>query len=137
MATDVEWPWPTPIGIHQYVRAAEVNPLLLSAFADGRAALERQRGVEPGGPFFASDDDLLGRVKLPEWQRIQHPVYGVANGVTRLYGPHLGTLGGAFVDLGNAYLPALENSGLVSRVRVSSAAFKEALANGAVAQRSP
>jgi hypothetical protein len=174
MATDVEWLWPTPIGIHQYARAAGVNQLLLSTFADGRAVLERQRGVEPGGPFFASDDDLLHRVKLPEWQdfvsfvvsaigataaeanaeqwhgqmagvqvgfqgmwfqvsrdgayhdihthgncswsgvyivqidddasRIQHPVYGTANGVTRLYGPHFATLGGAFVDLGNAYL---------------------------------
>ena len=39
---------------------------MVSAFADGRAALERQRGVDPGAPFFASDDDLLQRVKLPE-----------------------------------------------------------------------
>src|ERR1700679_2442216 len=68
MATGVEWLWPTPIGIHQYPRAAEVNPLLVSTFADGRAALERQRGVEAGAPFFASDDDLLQRVKLAEWQ---------------------------------------------------------------------
>lgn len=174
MEADVEWMWPTPIGIHQYARAAQVNPLLVSAFADGRAALERQRGVDPGAPFFASDDDLLQRVKLPEWQdflsfavsaigstieganaeqwsgrvsdvqvgfqgmwfqvsrdgafhdvhthgncswsgvyivqiddharRVQHPIYGAANGVTRLYGPHFATLGGAFVDLGNSYL---------------------------------
>jgi putative 2-oxoglutarate-Fe(II)-dependent oxygenase superfamily protein len=174
MGTELEWLWPTPIGIHQYPRAAEVNQLLISTFADGRAALERQRGVEPGAPFFASDDDLLQRVKLAEWQdfvsfvvsgigttvqgantdawagqvadlqvgflgmwfqvsrdgafhdihthgncswsgvyivqiddelrRVQHPIYGAANGVTRLYGPHFATLGGAFVDLGNAYL---------------------------------
>jgi hypothetical protein len=174
MTTGVEWLWPTPIGIHQYAHAQEVNPLLVSTFAEGRAVLERQRGVEPGEPFFASDDDLLQRVKLSEWQdflafvvsgigataqaanaeewsglatdvqvgfqgmwfqisrdgafhdihthgncswsgvyivqvddqarRTQHPVYGTANGVTRLYGPHFATLGGAFVDLGNAYL---------------------------------
>jgi hypothetical protein len=174
VATGVEWLWPTPIGIHQYPRAPEVNRLLVSTFSEGRAALERVRGVEPGAPFFASDDDLLDRVKLPEWQdfvsfvvsgigataeganaehwqgqvanvqvgfqgmwfqvsrdgafhdihthgncswsgvyivqiddeprRVQHPIYGAANGVTRLYGPHFATLGGAFVDLGNAYL---------------------------------
>jgi hypothetical protein len=174
MATEVEWLWPTPIGIHHYAHAAEVNPLLISTFEQGRAVQERQRGVEPGGPFFASDDDLLNRVKLPQWQdlvsflvssigetveavngeawagqvsavqvglqglwfqvsrdgafhdvhthgncswsgvyivqidadhaRVQHPIYGAANGVTRLYGPHFQTLGGAHVDLGNAYL---------------------------------
>jgi hypothetical protein len=36
--------------------------------------------------------------------RIRHPVYGAANGVTRFYGPPFATLGGAFVDMGNAYL---------------------------------
>ncbi|HEY1538522.1 MAG TPA: putative 2OG-Fe(II) oxygenase [Solirubrobacteraceae bacterium] len=165
--------WPTPIGVHRYADADRVNPLLVSAFADGRAAQERQRGVERG-PFFASDDDLLHRVKIPEWQefvrfvvaslgetvknanaaawggqemqlkvsiegmwfqcsrdgafhdvhthgncswsaayivqidesqrRVSHPVYGAANGVTRLYGPPFNALGGAFVDIGNAYL---------------------------------
>lgn len=37
-------------------------------------------------------------------QRVKHPVYGEANGVTRLYGPNFATLGGAFVDAANAYL---------------------------------
>jgi hypothetical protein len=173
MDAGLHWLWPTPIGLHRYAGAATLNPLLVGAFADGRAAQERQRGQEPG-PFFASDDDLLHRVKLPEWQdfvgfivsslvdtatqanreawagqafdlkvgiqgmwfqcsregafhdvhthgncswsgvyivqidepavRVTHPVYGTANGVTRLYGPHFATLGGAFVDVGNAYL---------------------------------
>jgi hypothetical protein len=35
---------------------------------------------------------------------VAHPVYGAANGVTRLYGPNFNALGGAFVDVGNAYL---------------------------------
>jgi hypothetical protein len=165
--------WPTPIGVHRYADAANLNPLLVKAFGEGRAAQLRQRGQEPG-PFFASDDDLLHRVKIPEWQdfvrflvsslgataknanfeawggqdmelqvgiegmwfqcsragafhdvhthgncswsaayivqiddseqRVEHPVYGAANGVTRLYGPHFNALGGAFVDIGNAYL---------------------------------
>ena len=173
MGAGFHWLWPTPIGLHRYAEAANLNPRLAGAFAEGRAAQQKQRGEEPG-PFFASDDDLLHRVKLPEWEdfvgfivsslgataqeanaaawagqtmglrigiegmwfqyshqgafndvhthgncswsgvyivqideperRVQHPVYGPANGVTRLYGPPLTTLGGAFIDIGNAYL---------------------------------
>jgi hypothetical protein len=173
MGTGLHWLWPTPIGLHRYAEADSLNPLLLGAFAAGREAQQKQRGEEPGA-FFASDDDLLHRVKLPEWQdfigfvvnslvetskqanqeawagqafdlkvgilgmwfqyssngafhdvhthgncswsgvyivqidepeqRVTHPVYGRANGVTRLYGPPFATLGGAFVDVGNAYL---------------------------------
>ena len=165
--------WPTPIGLHRYADAATLNPLLVRVFDEGRAAQQRKRGEQPG-PFFASDDDLLHRVKVPEWQdfvaflvsslgetakqanreawagrdlklkvgiegmwfqhssrgafhdvhthgncswssayivqiderqqRVAHPVHGAANGVTRLYGPHFSALGGAFVDVGNAYL---------------------------------
>ena len=167
------WLWPTPIGLHRYADAPKLNPLLVGAFGEGRAAQQRQRGEKPG-PFFASDDDLLHRVKLDEWQnfvrfivsslgetvkqangeawagqelelrvniegmwfqcsregafhdvhthgncswsavyivqideparRVSHPVYGLANGLTRLYGPPFSALGGAFVDAGNAYL---------------------------------
>lgn len=178
MGSEIAWLWPTPIGVHQYADADAVNPLLLGAFAHGRAAQETQRGVDPEAPpapFFASDDDLLHRVKLPQWQafvgflvsaigatvgaanavawdstalgdvrvgfegmwfqisrdgafhdihthgncswsgvyivqidaeqrRVTHPIYGEANGVTRLYGPHFATLGGAFSDVGTAYL---------------------------------
>lgn len=173
MAPGLHQLWPTPIGLHRYADAAKLNPLLVSAFAEGRAAQLRKRGEELG-PFFASDDDLLHRVKIPEWQdfvsfvvaslvdtateanreawagqvfdlkvgilgmwfqysrhgafhdvhthgncswsgvyivqidsseaRVAHPVYGPANGVTRLYGPPFSALGGAFVDVGNAYL---------------------------------
>jgi hypothetical protein len=169
----LHWLWPTPIGVHRYAGAAALNPLLIGAFAAGREAQQKKRGEQPGS-FFASDDDLLHRVKLPEWQdfvgflvnslvettkganqeawagqqfdlkvgilgmwfqysqdgafhdvhthgncswsgvyivqidepedRVTHPVYGRANGVTRLYGPPFATLGGAFVDVGNAYL---------------------------------
>jgi hypothetical protein len=159
--------------LHRYGGAARLNPQLVEAFGQIRAVQQRQRGEEPG-PFFASDDDLLQRVKLTGWQdlvgfivssivetakaanqeawagqvheatvgvegmwfqcssggsfhdvhthgncswsgvyivqideparRVKHPVYGPANGVTRLYGPPFTTLGGAFVDVGNAYL---------------------------------
>lgn len=172
--TGVHLLWPTPIGVYRYDQADQVNPALVAEFAGIRADQEGQRGVAPGGPFFASDDDLLQRVKSDGWARlvqfivngiaqtveqvntdfwqgqvseltvsieglwfqtatsgaahdvhthgncswsgvyivqidppatrVQHPVYGGANGVTRLYGPHFTTIGGAFVDVGNAYL---------------------------------
>lgn len=166
--------WPTPIGIYRYTGAEAVNPRLVEEFASIREDQERRRGITPGGPFFASDDDLLQRVKADGWnglvqfivngiaqtveqvnsdtwagrvkelevslegmwfqaatggashdvhthgncswsgvyivqidepsERERHAVYGPANGVTRLYGPHFATLGGAFIDVGNAYL---------------------------------
>jgi hypothetical protein len=64
---ETQWLWPTPIGLHRFPDAERVNPLLVQAFAEGRAVTERQRGVQ-ASPFFASDDDLLHRVKLSEWQ---------------------------------------------------------------------
>ncbi|MDQ3677971.1 MAG: hypothetical protein M3401_14450, partial [Actinomycetota bacterium] len=67
MGAGFHWLWPTPIGLHQYADAANLNPLLVRVFGEGRAAQQLQRGEEPG-PFFASDDDLLHRVKVEEWQ---------------------------------------------------------------------
>lgn len=169
--------WPTPIGVHRYADADALNPLLVRVFGTLRATQGHARGEAPGA-FFASDDDLLTRVQLPEWQgfvrfvveglratvtranahawppewagrgvdlqlriegmwfqiantgvfhdvhthgnaswsgvycvqvdpteaRTAHPVYGAGNGVTRFYGPPFAHLGGAHVDLGNAYL---------------------------------
>lgn len=165
--------WPTPFGIYRLSGASEFNALLVEAFAEIRTAQLAQRKQPPGG-FFASDDDLLERVKLKEWQqfvrfiverihdtleqanagywpkrtlnlqvgfngmwfqysnagafhdvhthgncswsgvymvqidepqqRVLNPVYGAKNGVTRFYGPYFERLGGAFVDMGNAYL---------------------------------
>jgi Putative 2OG-Fe(II) oxygenase len=165
--------WPTPIGLHGYAAAAKLHPVLVDAFAELRAAQQRERGEKPG-PFFASDDDLLEHMKGDEWrdfirflvnslnettkkangeawagrvldlrvgfqgmwfqcsrdgafhdvhthgncswsaayivqidepeQRVSHPVYGAANGVTRLYGPYFTAMAGAFSDVGNAYL---------------------------------
>jgi hypothetical protein len=174
LSSGVHLLWPTPIGIYRIDAPRQVNRPLLKEFDSIRADQERQRGVPVGLPFFASDDDLLQRVKTPEWKRLvqfivnsiaqtveqvnsehwagrvreltvslegvwfqtathgashdvhthgncswsgvyivqidppeereKHPVYGDANGVTRLYGPHFSTLGGAFIDVGNAYL---------------------------------
>lgn len=169
--------WPTPLGVHRYADAASLNPLLVRIFGALRATQSAARG-EAAGAFFASDDDLLQRVQLPEWQglvryfvaclrdtvtqangaawpasaegtglalqvaieglwfqcsnrhafhdvhthgncswsgvycvqvdpperRSAHPTHGELNGVTRFYGPPFAQLGGAHVDLGNAYL---------------------------------
>jgi hypothetical protein len=166
--------WPTPLGVHRWAEAEAVNPLLVRVFGAMRAAAEHQRGHASPRAFFASDDDLLQRVRLPEWQgfvrfvveslrdtvtaanagawpsggldlqvaiegmwfqignrgafhdvhthgncswsgvycvqvdpdaqRTAHPTWGTGNGVTRFYGPPFAQLGGAHVDLGNAYL---------------------------------
>jgi hypothetical protein len=161
--------WATPIGVHRYAQAPAFNPLLVRVLG----AMRAMSGA-PAAAFYASDDDLLQRVKLPEWEafvrfvveslrdtvsranaaawgpgeralqvaiegmwfqfsargamhdvhthgncswsgvycvqvdppelRTAHPVHGERNGVTRFYGPPFAQLGGAHVDLGNAYL---------------------------------
>ncbi|WP_213957621.1 putative 2OG-Fe(II) oxygenase [Variovorax sp. dw_954] len=165
--------WPTPLGVHRHADAAALNPLLARVFGAMRVTQLHEK-AQPQGAFFASDDDLLRRVQLPEWEgflnfllqslrdtathanrgawpqrgldlrialeglwfqcanhgafhdvhthgncswsgvyvvqvdaparRREHPVYGVANGVTRFYGPSFLALAGGHVDLGNAYL---------------------------------
>lgn len=55
--------WPVPLAVHRFERAAAVNPLLARAFAAMRATDTRA----PASRFYASADDLLGRVQLPEF----------------------------------------------------------------------
>ncbi len=165
--------WPTPFGIYRLSGVSEFNALLVRNLEAIRAEQLTQRRHVPQS-FFASDDDLLERIKLADWTqfvrfiverihdtveqanagfwpaqslnlevalkgmwfqcanggafhdvhthgncswsgvyvvqvddretRIRHPVYGAANGITRFYGPPFTTLGGAFVDISNAYL---------------------------------
>lgn len=61
--------WPTPMGVFQWPQAEAVNPLLVRVLGALRATDQARTGVAPG-PFFASDDDLLQRVQLPEWQQL-------------------------------------------------------------------
>lgn len=59
--------WPTPLGLHQYADAADLNPVLVRMLGALRLSQRAARG-EPERAFFASDDDLLTRLRLPEWQ---------------------------------------------------------------------
>jgi hypothetical protein len=160
--------------VHRWAEAESINPVLARMFGALRLAQAAARGQPPDAPFFASDDDLLQRLRTAEGQalmrfivdalqdtvgranaaawppgrqslqvaiegmwfqfsrggafhdvhthgncswsgvyvvqvdsedlRIAHPAYGAAHGVTRFYGPSFTQLGGAHVDLGNAYL---------------------------------
>jgi hypothetical protein len=68
------------LGVHRYAEAAEVNPLLVRVFTALRMAQSSARtevqtrtrgqgdGPTPPSAFFASDDDLVDRIRLPEWQ---------------------------------------------------------------------
>lgn len=59
--------WSTPLGVHHFAQAHEVNPLLVRVFRTMRATDER---ADPGAAFYASRDDLLQRIRLPEWERL-------------------------------------------------------------------
>ena len=68
LATGFHALWPTPLGVHHFDQAELLNPLLVRVLGALRATQAHARGEAPGGAFFASDDDLLHRVQLPEWQ---------------------------------------------------------------------
>lgn len=64
--------WPVPLGIHQFDRAQDINPTLARAFSAMRATdLAQKAGEQTSGDvFYASHDQLLGRVQLPEFQSL-------------------------------------------------------------------
>jgi len=59
--------WSTPLGVHHFAQAHEVNPLLVRVFRTMRATDER---ADPAAAFYASRDDLLQRIRLPEWEQL-------------------------------------------------------------------
>lgn len=65
--------WPTPIDVQRFADAATVNPVLARAFGAIRLAMESERQV-----FFASPDDLLDRVELPEFTQLVQFIAGSA-----------------------------------------------------------
>ena len=59
--------WSTPLGLHRFAQAGEINPLLVRVFRSLRAT---DGSANPEGAFFASGDDLLQRIRLPEWEQL-------------------------------------------------------------------
>jgi len=56
--------WPVPMATHRFSGAAEVNAVLARVFTVMRAT---DPDYQPGRSFYASSDDLLQRVDLPEF----------------------------------------------------------------------
>ena len=59
--------WQTPLGVHQFAQATDVNDTLLKVFTAMRAT---DANAVAGAPFYASNDDLLNRIRLGEWQQL-------------------------------------------------------------------
>ncbi|MEY3951768.1 MAG: hypothetical protein RL320_570 [Pseudomonadota bacterium] len=58
--------WACPVGVHVFEQASEFNPLLTRVLKSMRA-LDPQ--ADQSAPFYASNDDLLTRIRIPEWQK--------------------------------------------------------------------
>jgi hypothetical protein len=57
--------WPVPIALHRFERASDVNPVLARVFGAMRAT-----DAAVADTFYASTDDLLRRVDLPEFHAL-------------------------------------------------------------------
>jgi hypothetical protein len=58
--------WPVPLAIHRFKRAAEINQVLARAFM----AMRTTDPQAPASRFYASADDSLRRIDLPEFQAL-------------------------------------------------------------------
>lgn len=62
--------WPTPVALYRFDQAGEVNAVLARAFKAMAAADRHASGSASPAPFYASGDDLMQRIDLPEWRRL-------------------------------------------------------------------
>lgn len=58
--------WPVPIDVQRCPEAGDINPVLVRALTSIRA-MEPERGL---ANFYASTDDLIGRVRIPEFEAL-------------------------------------------------------------------
>jgi len=59
-------PWKTSIGVHMFEHAEKINPLFDRIFKTMRAT-DGENRMGDLTCFYASQDDLINRIKLPEW----------------------------------------------------------------------
>ncbi len=59
--------WATPLGVHRHSGAAELNDTLVRVLRTLRLA---DAANDPQTPFYASADDLLTRIRIPEWNEL-------------------------------------------------------------------
>ena len=57
--------WATPFGVHRHPDAIELNDWLARVLVSLRATDPR---ADPTAAFYASEDDLLNRIRMPEWR---------------------------------------------------------------------
>jgi len=62
MSADLQTLWPVPLARRRWADADAANPVLARVFQAMRAT-----APNAGGAFYASEDDLLNRVDLPEF----------------------------------------------------------------------
>lgn len=62
--------WCTPIGVHRLGRAEGVNEVLVRVFQAMRATDSADSVSAKPKAFYASRDDLLQRIRLPEWDQL-------------------------------------------------------------------
>lgn len=71
--------WPVPLEIQRFPDAASINPVLVRAFSAVRLALEGEQRQH----FFASPDDLLSRIELPEFSSLIQFIAGAVQAVAK------------------------------------------------------
>lgn len=64
--------WPVPLALHRYEQAEQINAVLARVFSVLRAT----DGQASASSFYASQDDLLGRVDLPEFKALMAFIAG-------------------------------------------------------------
>ena len=62
--------WHTPLGVHRFAQAEADNPELVRVFQTLRITEAGGPSAQPAPPFYASRDDLLQRIQLPEWEQL-------------------------------------------------------------------
>ena len=80
---------------------------LCAAFCAALCSVQAQTVAPTPRPLMRVQQAVSGVYYVqvdPAAQRVRHPALGALNGATRFYGPWHQALGGAYMDMGNAFL---------------------------------